>query len=161
MRRCRRASALACPAESTLLTAVILLLRAPVLFLPPPAPFANSETKWQKREVASAAAAGTIGAAANVRPMPAALLQRDQGLVEAGERDWNADAGLLRLKDNEDGGLTRLQLFDQRIFQHHLSVAGEGMAAHERRVPDILVVDLEAQARRQQHAERRKHAQHP
>ena len=45
-------------------------------------------------------------------------------------------------------------------LDHHLGVAGEGVAAHERRVADVLVVDLEAEARRQQHAERRKHPQH-
>ena len=56
--------------------------------------------------------------------------------------------------------LALLQLLDQLILDDHLRVAGERMAAQERRVPDVLVVDLEAEPRRQQHAERRKHAQH-
>ena len=89
------------------------------------------------------------------------LLQFNQGFLESAERDRNADPRFLRLEDDENGGLAVFELLDQRILHHHLRVSCERMAAHKRRVPNILVIDLQTEARRQQNAQRCKHAQNP
>src|SRR4029078_11562079 len=87
------------------------------------------------------------------------LFQLGQRFLKTSERNRNSDTRLLGLEDDEDGSLAVLQLLDQRILDHHLRVAGERVAAQKGRMPHILVVDLQSKSRRQQDAERRKHAQ--
>src|SRR5262249_33652765 len=87
-------------------------------------------------------------------------LERGESLPEASQRDRNADARLLRLKDDEDCGLAGLQLLNEWGFGDDLGVAGEVVATHKRGVTHVLIVNLQSEARRQQHAQGREHPQH-
>jgi hypothetical protein len=53
------------------------------------------------------------------------------------------------------------QLLHQVVVHHHLGDAAVRQAAHEAGAADVGLVDLQAQAGRQQHAERREHAHQP
>src|SRR6185312_12344569 len=127
-----------------------------------------SETKWRKREDdAGLQSSLHIALSAAMRAhersptLPlCVLLQAEQGLVEADERDWYANAGLFGLEDDKDSCLAALELLDQLIFQNDLRVAGKRMATHKWGMADVFIIDLEAEARWQQHAQRRKHTQH-
>ena len=57
--------------------------------------------------------------------------------------------------------LAGAQFLDQLVVHDHLGDAAIGQAAHEAGAADVGIVDLEAEAGRQQHAERRHHAHQP
>src|SRR5215831_7676838 len=90
----------------------------------------------------------------------ACSLQGGQSLAETGKRDRNANARLLGLENDEDCGLARLELLNEVRLGDDLGVTGKVMATHERGMTHVLVVDLETEARRQQHAPGREHPQH-
>src|SRR6476661_5033403 len=92
--------------------------------------------------------------------MRGSLFEVVERLFEASKRNRNTDARLIRLEDDEDRRLAGLELLHQRVVDHHLRIACERMAALERRMPHILIVDFETESWRQQDAERSEDAQH-
>src|ERR1700722_6971279 len=80
-------------------------------------------------------------------------------IPEAGKGERDADPLLRRLKDDEGRRLSILHLVDQFVFHHDFGDAAIGQAAHETGAADIGLVDLEAEARGNQHAKRRDDAQ--
>jgi hypothetical protein len=87
------------------------------------------------------------------------LFQVGERVPETLQAHRDADASLGRVEDDEHGGAAVLHLIDDFVLQHHLCHAAALAAFEERRVADVLAVDLEAEAGRQQHAERHHHAE--
>ena len=81
------------------------------------------------------------------------------GFLEAGQRRQHADPLLGRLEDGEGRRLAGLQLVDQLVVHRDLGDAAVGEALEKVQPAHVLVVDLEADPGRQQHAERRDDAQ--
>src|SRR6187401_3744531 len=81
--------------------------------------------------------------------------------AEAGEAHWEADSLFRRLEDDEGRGLAAAQLLDQLVVHDHFRDAAVWQAADEARAADIGLIDLEPEARWQQHAERCDHAHKP
>lgn len=88
------------------------------------------------------------------------LLQLGEGLRESRKGDRNADARFLGLEDDEDGRLACLELLDELVLGDNLCITGEGMAAQKRRMPHVLVIDLQAESRWQQYPHGREHPKH-
>src|SRR5262245_19159461 len=88
-----------------------------------------------------------------------ALFQIRQRVAEALQADRDANAGFRRIEDDEHGGASAHHLLDHLVLQHHLGYAALLAAFEERRVADILVIDLESKAGGQEHAERHHDAQ--
>ena len=86
-------------------------------------------------------------------------MQLGEGFGEAGERDGDADAVFFGLENDEHGGFAGFQFFDEGVLHDDLGVAGEVLAAQERGVADILLVDFQAKAGREQDADGSEHAQ--
>ena len=80
---------------------------------------------------------------AEARLQPCALFEFGKRFLEAGKRDRDSDARFLGLEDDEDCRLAALELLNERIVDHDLRVACKAVAAQERRMADVLVVDLE------------------
>src|SRR5262249_74109 len=143
---------------------------------PGPAAPVGSETKWRNGEddgragkvSASAMEAGEPARASLFAPLPpgasgalsACSLQGGESLAETGKRDRNANARLLGLENAEDWGVGGFELVNELGLGDDLGVTGKVMATHERGMTHVLVVDLETEARRQQHAQGREHPQH-
>ena len=70
------------------------------------------------------------------------LLERGRCLGKARKRDRNADARLLGLEDDEDRGLSGLQLLDELVVDGHLRIAGERLAAVERRMAEAMALGV-------------------
>src|SRR5580693_6788068 len=77
-----------------------------------------------------------------------------EAFAKALQAHREADALLGRLEDDEGRGLAGAHLLDQLVFHDHFGDAAIGQAAHEAGAADIVVVDLQAQPRWQQDAER-------
>src|SRR4029078_1340604 len=86
------------------------------------------------------------------------LRQLVVAFAEPGQAHREADAFFGRLKDDECRAFSGTQLLDQLVVHDHFSDAAVWQAADEARAPDIRLVDLEPETRRQHHAERRDHA---
>src|SRR6185437_3101208 len=65
------------------------------------------------------------------------------------------DAFFRGLEDDEGRGFPIAQFLDQFVVHHDFRDAAVGQTAHESCAADVGLVDLEAQPRWQQHAERR------
>src|SRR5262245_15801972 len=81
------------------------------------------------------------------------LLEVAQGVAEALERDRNADSGFRRVENDEHRGRAFFHLGDDVVLEDDLGDAAASAAFEKRGVADILAVDLEAEACRQEHAE--------
>src|SRR5271156_3643145 len=85
---------------------------------------------------------------------PTASWQLVETLAETLQAHGEADALLGRLEDDESRGLTGAHLLDQLVIHDDLGDAAVGQAAHEAGAADVVVVDLQAEPRGQQHAKR-------
>src|SRR5690349_79800 len=81
------------------------------------------------------------------------LRQLVVAFAEAGETHRKADAFLRRLEDDESRGRAAAQFADEGLVHDYFGDAAVGQAAHEAGAADVDIVDLEAEARRQQNAE--------
>src|SRR6266566_1922798 len=91
----------------------------------------------------------TIGAARIGFPC-LSLRQLVVAFAESLQAHREADTFLRRLKNDEGRSLPAAQLFDQIIVHHHFGHAAARQAAHETGATDVLIVDLETKAGRQQ-----------
>src|SRR3954449_9914814 len=82
-------------------------------------------------------------------------------VFEPGKVQRDTDAFFRRLIDDEGGGLAGPHLVDQLVFHDDFGDATGRQAAHEAGTADIGLIDFEAEAVRQQHAERCDDAQEP
>src|SRR3984893_11343835 len=85
------------------------------------------------------------------------LWQLVVAFAESLQAHRKADSFLRRLENNEGRSLPAAQLFDQIVVHYHLGHAAARQAAHETGTPDVLIVDLETKAGRQQDAKRGYH----
>src|SRR6266702_744603 len=103
-----------------------------------------------------AAIAATIGAA-RIGFSLSKLWQLVVALAESLQAHREANAFLRRLENDEGRSLPGAQLLDQIVVHHHFGHAAAGQAADETGTTDVLIVDLETKARRQQDAKRGHH----
>src|SRR5215213_6948278 len=92
---------------------------------------------------------------------PAALRQTVEARPEAVQGDGDADPLLRGLEDDEGGALPLLHLVDEGVLHDDLGDAAGSQAAHEAGAANIGLVDLEAEAGRQEHPERGDHPEQP
>src|SRR5262249_58630815 len=74
---------------------------------------------------------------------------------EALEAHGKADALFGRLENEERGGGTGAQLFDELVIHDDLRITALRQTAHKDCPPNVDLIDLEPQAGRQQHSQRR------
>src|SRR5271155_2892203 len=86
---------------------------------------------------------------------PSRLRQSFETLLKAIESQGNSSAFLRLLKNRECGIFAIFHLLDELFHHHHFGDAAGRKTAHEAGAADILIVDLESEAGRQEDTERR------
>src|SRR5262249_6970524 len=90
-------------------------------------------------------------------PFDAGSGESGHSVGEAGQRYRDADAGLRRLEDDEGRGMPLVELGEQVFVDLDLGNAAVAGAADVGGIADVLAVDLEPEAGRQEDAARDKH----
>src|SRR5262249_38013444 len=98
--------------------------------------------RWRRQEVCP-----------EIFSLPVALGQLVVTLAKAGKAHREADAFFRCLENNEGRGLAVAELLDQLVVHDDFGNAAIRQAAHKAGAPDISLVNLEPQARRQQYAQ--------
>src|SRR5262245_27562295 len=110
--------------------------------------------RWRQRECIRGHARRLRRAAGPGLEARAASGEGGEARLESGERYRDADPFLRGLEEDERRGLAAAELAEELILQHHLRHASVRDAADEPGLADVALINLEGEARSEQHAER-------